>query len=233
MSMADEQGRGRGADDRMTTAEADTFVRPAVRAQRGPDVDTVNVQTVQETARPARERVRWGAVWGGLLAALTALLILSLLGLAVGLSVVNSGATAAGGPPVDTGRNSAIWEGASLIIAFLIGGYVAGRTANTVNRGTAALNGLMVFLLSVPLLLAVVLGGFGNVAGALNLNFSQLQSALTHTSVSVASGDLVAARNAAWGALIGVLIGLIASALGGLLGARNRRAHAAVRYVVD
>lgn len=223
MSMADEQGRGRAANDRMTTADVDV-TQPVGAVRRGYDVNNVNVETVSPT-RP-RDRVRWSAVWAGVLASLTSLVILSLLGLAIGLSMVDATTTATSGPPIVFGRDSAIWEGAMAIISFLIGGYVAGRSANTTRRGTAALNGVVVFLLSMPFMLwlagqgvGVVLGNLGSLIGGLGL-FGQLHSILTHTSVT--PGDVIATRNAAWGALIGVLLGLLFSTIGGLLGARRR-----------
>jgi hypothetical protein len=158
---------------------------------RGPGGGVVEqVEEVREREVPdgfdlRHDRVHWGPIIAGLLTAFTTLLLLSLLGLAVGLTTVNAGtATAQGGPPADVGRNSAIWAAISGIVAFLLGGYVAGRTAAIFNRSWGALNGALVFMLAMPVILwlagqglGTVLGSLGNLSGALASNPSAAQAA--------------------------------------------------------
>lgn len=174
------------------------------------------IREVQESTNFRTDRVRWGPVWAGFLTTLTVFLLLSLLGLAVGLTSVNVGAvTASGTAPADTGRNSAIWLAISGIVSFLIGGYVAGRTAAVFDRAWGALNGAMIFFLAVPLIVWVATMGvtvnLGNLGNTIRHNLGLVQSA--------ASSDN--ARNAAWGTLIALLVALIASAIGGYLGTRR------------
>ena len=184
----------------------------------------------------ARDRVRWGPIWAGLLAALTALVLLSLLGLAIGLTAVDAAQAARqGGPPPATGWVAAVWGAVSAILAFLAGGYLAGWTAAVFNRRWGALNGALVFLLAVPLVLLLtgmglgtILGTLGHYAGALNVDLGQLRGAASQAgqaAQAVQQGDVgraaANARNGAWGALLGVLLGLVASALGGALGTRR------------
>lgn len=208
-------------------------------ASRPPRLEDRHVE-LPEALNLARDRVRWGPIWAGLVTALTTLMLLGLLGLAVGLTVVNAGTAAAqGGPPQETGIASAIWGAVSAILAFLLGGYVAGRTAAVFSRGWGALNGALVFLLAVPIMLwltgqglGFVLGTLGDLAGALNLNPSQVaSSAQAATGQAQQAGQQVdpievartaaTARNAAWATLAGLLLGLGASALGGALGTRR------------
>ena len=74
------------------------------------DRDTEHDVKIPEALNFTRDRVRWGPIIAGLATALTTLLMLSLLGLAIGLTVVNAGdAAAQGGAPDGLGRNSAIW----------------------------------------------------------------------------------------------------------------------------
>ncbi len=193
-----------------------------------------------EALNLARDRVRWGPIWAGLFTALTTLIILSLLGLAIGLTAVDAGQAAAqGGPPQGIGIGAAIWGALTAIIAFLLGGWVAGWTAAVFDRKWGALNGALVFLVAVPatLLLAgfgfgAILGTLGSFAGALNIDPSQIQSAVQgaanqgqQAAPQAQPGDAAqaaqAARTGAWGTLIGLLVGLGASALGGLLGTRR------------
>jgi hypothetical protein len=175
---------------------------------------------------------------------LTTLLLLGLLALAVGLTTLNAGTAATqGGPPPDTGRNSAIWAAVSGILAFALGGYVAGRGAALFNRGWGALNGALVFMLAVPLILwlagqglGTVLGSLGNVSGALASSpnagqaiqgaASQAQAAAQNVQPSDIARAAEGARNTAWGTLAGSLVALVASAVGGSLGTRRPTAQA-------
>jgi hypothetical protein len=184
--------------------------------------------------------VRWGPILAGFLTALTSLLLLNLLGLAIGLTAVNAGTAAAqGGAPPELGRNSAIWAAISGILSFLLGGYVAGRTAAVFDRGWGALNGALVFLLGVPITLwlagqglGAVLGSLGSLASGLTIdpNLAQGAAQSAGEQAQQAANNLqpvdVAraaerARNAAWGAVVASLLGLGAGALGGWLGTRR------------
>jgi hypothetical protein len=187
-------------------------------------------------------RVHWGPIWAGLLTALTSLLLLSLLGLATGLTTVNAGAAAQGGPAGEIGRNAAIWGVVSAILSFLLGGLVAARTAPVFGRGWGVFNGALVFLLALPLILwlagqglGAVLGILGSAAGGLSADPGQAQGAAQgateqarQATQNVQPTDVARAaegvRNGALGALAGSLLGLISSAVGGLLGSRRRLA---------
>jgi hypothetical protein len=183
-----------------------------------------------------RDRVRWGPIVAGLLTALTSLLLLSLLGLAIGLTTVNAGSAAAqGGPPPEVGRNSAIWAGLAGIVSFLLGGYVAGRTAAIFNRNWGALNGALVFMLAVPLILwlagqgvGTVLGSLGGLASGLGSHPGAAQGAAAQAQAAAQNVQPIdvaraaeGARNTAWGTLLGSVLGLAASAIGGALGTRH------------
>jgi hypothetical protein len=238
--MTQERIRIRPGDGHAVPIDA----QPVPGRLRVPALSTEQVEGVHERAVPdgfdlGRDRVHWGPIVAGLLTALTSLLLLSLLGLAVGLTTVNAGTAAAqGGPPPDAGRNSAIWAAVSGVLSFLIGGYVAGRTAAIFRRNWGALNGALVFMLAVPLILwlasqglGTVLGSLGSLAGALGSNPGATQATQSAAAQAQASAQSIqpvdvaraaeGARNAAWGTLLGSLLGLGASALGGFLGTRH------------
>jgi hypothetical protein len=213
-------------------------------------VEEVDVRTLPDGFDLRSDRVHWGPIVAGLLTALTALLLLSLLGLAIGLTTLNAGTAAAqGGPPADAGRNSAIWAGIAGILSFLLGGYVAGRTAALFNRGWGALNGALVFMLAVPLILwlagqglGTVFGSLGNLSGALANTPGAAQAAQGAAGQAQAAAQNVqpidvaraaeAARNTSWGTLAGSLLGLAASAFGGWLGTRHPTATERTRRVI-
>ncbi len=183
-STGDNQGRvGRG-DQRTEVPVTGTS------GHAGPVRETT--RNVSQVMTLPTDRVRWGPIWAGLLSAFFALLVLSLLGLAIGASTVNTGAAVQGTGNQNAGSYSAIWAGISAIIAFLIGGYVAGRTAAVHERGWAALNGALVFLLALPILLwlasqglGALIGNANHIAGGLGINLGQLGNTVTGTAKSI------------------------------------------------
>jgi len=223
-STVDKQGRvGRG--DRPIEA-------PIAAVNDGRETRETTTRNVSQVMTLPTDRVRWGPIWAGLLSAFFTLLVLSLLGLAIGASTVNAGQAAQGTGNQNAGSYSALWAGISAIIAFLIGGYVAGRTAAVHERGWAALNGALVFLLALPLLLwlasqglGALIGNANHIAGGLGINLGQLSTTVTGTArnMTPAQAQQAAdtARNTAWGTLIGLLLGCGAAALGGTLGTRH------------
>ena len=70
-----------------------------------------------------QDQVRWGPIWGGVITTVATLIFLSVLGLAIGLTVFGP----EGGPGVTVA--GAVWGVIITLAAFFLGGYVAGRTA--------------------------------------------------------------------------------------------------------
>jgi hypothetical protein len=95
-----------------------------------PDVEAIPVRedepdVVQRTrVNVGRDRIRWGPIWAGLLTALATFLLLSLLALAIGAQTVDAG------DDVGTVVTTTGWATAVIgLIAFFLGGYVAGLTS--------------------------------------------------------------------------------------------------------
>ncbi len=223
--------RGHVGRDGQRTADGLTAA-PVETVDYGRAVRETTTRGVSQVMTLSTDRVRWGPIWAGLLAAFFTLLVLSLLGLAIGASTVNAGQAAQGSGNQNAGQYSAIWAGISAILAFLIGGYVAGRTAAVHERGWAALNGALVFLLALPILLwlatqglGAIIGNASHIAGGLGINLGQLGTTATGVSKSITPAQAQqaadTARNTAWGTLIGLLLGCGAAALGGTLGTRH------------
>jgi hypothetical protein len=166
------------------------------------------------------DRVRWGPVIAGLFSAITVLVILAILGLAVGLTALETTET----DQRTIGTAAAIWGGASALIAFFIGGWVAGRNAATPGDSPGLINGLMVGVTTVVLMLWLVGTGAGNLLGALtsNLQLIAVSYALGNTELQASAAD---ARTATWITLASLLLALGASALGGWFGGRVHEAE--------
>jgi hypothetical protein len=153
--------------------EADGGVR-----RRGPGLEAIPVREdepdslVHKTeVRTGRDWIRWGPIWAGLLMALASFLLLSVLALAIGAQAVEL-IGAAGTVATITGWATAIIG----LIAFFVGGWVAGATSAP--RGTAAglLNGLLVWALGIVLILVFSALGVGQLFGALGNLFSQFRA---------------------------------------------------------
>src|SRR5688500_3402064 len=116
------------------------------------DVTTVEVR--------AGERIRWGAIIAGLFAALSTLVVLSVLGAAIGLTVYDARNDAEG-----IGMGTLIWTVITMIISFLVGGYVAGRWGAPYRDNSAMVHGAMVWAGAIPVG-SFVLGSIGSMLGS-------------------------------------------------------------------
>ena len=216
-------------------SEARSGIEPRYERSEPRRHDTRDVE-IPEALNFTRDRVRWGPIVAGLLTALTSLLLLGLLGVGLGFNPTDAaGAAARGGPTPEGWRNAAVWAALSGMIAFVLGGYVAGWSAAVFDRKWGALNGALVFLLAVPVALwlagqgfGAILGTFGNFASGLNADPGQAQAAADQArqaATNLTPGDAAraaeTARNTAWASLLSALMGLLASSLGGFLGTRR------------
>ena len=107
------------------------------------------------------DRVRWGSILAGLFAALSTLAVLGILGLALGATAFDPG-----DPARTVGIGAGIWGALSALLAFLVGGWTAARTAAVRGRRNGLLNGSMVWVVAIPLLLYLLTSGIGSVLGA-------------------------------------------------------------------
>jgi hypothetical protein len=219
-----------------TDADATFRVAPTTRRRRmasdpaywrDTDADTdseVDVE-IPESLNYTRDRVRMAPILAGMAAALTTLLLMSLLGLAVGLTVVNAGTAAAeGNVPDGLGRTAAMWGALSAVLAFLLGGWVAGRSAAVFDRQWGALNGALVFMVAIPVILWLASQGVGPVLGNIGSFVGNLipdPAALRDAAPIDVTRAAERARNTAWGTLGGALLGLAAATLGGMYGTRR------------
>ena len=181
---------------------------------------------------PPRDRLRWGPVLAGLVTTLASMLVLTVLGLAIGLSVFEP--TSDGS---DVGTAAAIWSALSALVSFLLGGWVAGKTAGVRGDDNALLNGFMVGASALALTLWLASMGVGNLLGGIGNNIDEIarvgrdQFAAVDTQATAQNAENTAvqayddARHGAWGTLAGMVLALGAAALGGLLGHRSQDHH--------
>jgi len=164
-------------------------------------------------ARAAGDWVRWGPIWAGLITVISMLVLLSALGAAIELSIwgTNSNTTFTYG-----------WISITGFVAYLLGGWIAGRSSGVAGRGASVLNGGLVWALSIVVLLLLlfisVLVGIASVLGGIGLPF-----VLTLTALGAKPQLLggVGPQTAAWITFIALAVALVLAAFGGMVGARR------------
>lgn len=201
---------------------------PAVVRARPTGYTTGADIEVGQNQMPVRNRVQWGPIIAGVVTAAVTMILLSLLGLALGASVL--GRNAEGG---DVSTWATIWGIISALIAFFLGGWVAAKSAAVGGSGSGLLNGLMAGCGTLILLLWLTGLGLGNAFGAAGANFDDLVNVAEGSSVDSA-GEAVAettdtlqanfddVEDGAWWTLIGLLVALGAAAVGGVTGHNKR-----------
>ena len=112
---------------------------------------------VSATAVTPTDRVRWGSIIAGLFAALSTLAVLTVLGIAVAGSSYDPGDNAR-----NFGIGAGIWGAISMLLAFFIGGWLAARSAAVSDRNNGLLNGAMVWVVAIPLMLYMLMGGINS-----------------------------------------------------------------------
>lgn len=162
-----------------------------------------------------RDSTRWGPVWAGLITALTIFLLLQLL--AIGLGLVGIG-------PQEQGFGSGLVSAILGLLAFFVGGLVAGITSAVRGPMPGLVNGFLVWALGVVAIvllsslgLGQIFGALGNVVGQVGVLQNVQQGGANVPDVNP-SQVASAVRSGALGAFFGLLLSAVAAAIGGLIG---------------
>jgi hypothetical protein len=176
-------------------------IRPETPRNRGADdAPHFSPVTPAEDARSVLlNRVSWGAVLAGVVVALVAQLILNMIGIGVGASTLEPGASADQNP---TARGfsigAAVWWTVSGILAALAGGFAAGRLSGQPKENSGAWHGLtswalttlVVFWLLTTAIGGIVGGVYSTLTGAAKAGGSAIQTAAQTAVPTLAStGD--------------------------------------------
>jgi hypothetical protein len=201
-------------------SETRTDAKPDRAAEVGPE-DVVGVGS----------RVSWGAVAAGAVSAGAAYITLSLLALALGLTISDQ----------MWGRNFTVAavaiSGLILLLSLFLGGYVASAATAGEQPREAGFYGVLVWAVMFLVLLTGGLGfGFGHLSGIRQLapasgptvsaerlkeelGLSEQQAQHYRELTQAAAAPELSARDAAWWAFGGVALSLAAAIAGGWLGA--------------
>jgi len=191
--------------------DADVSISTPGRATYAAATPTVRTVRTTRFLGFSREGVDWGAVWGGLLTAIGLFILLSVLGTAIGITAVQETAADAG----DAGRVGGVVSAVLALIAFFVGGYVAGNMSDAHDQGSGGLNGFLVWALALVLILVLAALGAGAAFGTLAQNFGPVVPGAEVDPAAAAEG----AQSAAWIAFISLALAATAATLGGWMGA--------------
>lgn len=165
------------------------------------------------TSDERRDRIRWGPVWAGALTTLSTYVVLQLLFFALGWLDLGFGG----------GGNStvrAVVSGVLGLVAFFLGGAAAGASSLWHRANDGMVNGVVSWAVTVTALLALALIGGGALLGSLAdvaTQFADLRNA--GSGVDIARAAETARDTAGWAAL-GLGLSMVASAIGGSIGAK-------------
>jgi hypothetical protein len=128
-------------------------------------MNPASVEVTTATSARGQPRISWGAIIAGVVAVLVVQALLSVLGIGIGASTidpVNEQQPAAG-----IGIGAGIWFIVSALIAFFVGGWIAGRLAGVPRQIDSLLHGALVWGLAVLLTFYLVTTAVGSlVSGA-------------------------------------------------------------------
>lgn len=211
---------------------------------------------VGETAVGFIRHISWGALFAGIMVAIASQVTLTLLGIGIGLAVVNPGEQQS---PTAMAVGAGLWWLITGLVSLFIGGWVSARVSGSIRKSEGALHGLATWaaaavfsLLLMTTGVAGLIGGSANMLGhyaggqqAQGRSPDQLMDEAreqlgdltgrqprapgerTVTRDDVKSAKDNAARAALW-AFFAMLLGCGAAIGGGVTGAPHPRRSAAV-----
>lgn len=159
--------------------------------------------------------VHWTAIWIGTLTALATALVLGLIGIAVGAHIVVPGYRLLKWS--EFGFGALIFSVFGAFFSFALGGWVAGKIAGIRHSEPAALQGAFVWLLTVLMLILLAGLGAGSLFGTWYGGLTGAPGWIAPPPGPIDPNAVIAARNAALGAMTAILLGLVGSVLGGWL----------------
>ncbi|MGY1719788.1 permease [Blastococcus sp. SYSU DS0552] len=167
--------------------------------------------THHQTPPTRRDRVRWGPVWAGLIVAVPTFLLLQLATLALGWWDMGGG----------DGNNADLISGINGLLALFLGGLTAGATALWRGVSEGLLHGILVWALTVVTIVLLTLFGGGALLGSLAGVVTDVAGIQQANLPDIQAGQAAeTARSAASWAVLGLGLSIIASALGGVIGAK-------------
>lgn len=123
--------------------------------------------------------LRWGAILAGVAAGLSTQLLLAMLGLASGLSLANVS------EGVTPGSGTLLWSILSLLVAALVGSYVAGRVSGLSRKVDGMLHGVVTWSVSTLLFIMMATSVGGTLLSGIFYDIGQGSAAINQAPSSI------------------------------------------------
>lgn len=121
------------------------------------------VEFVTSTERARLAPISWPAIFASLAVGISVMLLLTLAGVAIGISVVEPGADS----PRDITMGAAVWQTFSMLIAALVGGYVAARLSGLRRTSDGVLHGAVAWGATTVLYAALATTAIGTLTAGM------------------------------------------------------------------
>jgi hypothetical protein len=189
-----------------------------VHEHNGEERHHVGSRTPPEVYPSTISRISWGAIFAGTVVAFVAQILFTLLGLAIGLTIVEP--MTAQAPWEGIGIGAGIWWVVTALISLFLGGWAAGRLSGMPLRQDAMLHGVVVWGLIALVSVFFAISGVGAVASGPLGTIQQAMRQMIGQVGQINQMDLtVGVMMSAWWAFGALLVGVIAVAIGAALGA--------------
>src|SRR5262245_8022692 len=132
--------------------------------------------------------VGWGAVFGGFFVGAGVVLLLTILGVAVGVTVLPDPRVVGPEGAVKLGIGAAIWAALGLLVGFFVGGCVAGRAINHPDRAGAVIQGMLVWTVGIVAVVVLVTSGISVGVSGLFHGLGLLTRGAIVSSLATATG---------------------------------------------
>ncbi len=136
-----------------------------------------------------RPVVGWSGVFAGLVVGAGVVGLLSVLGVAVGITVLPDGRMAGGEGGARLGIGTGVWAALSLLVGFFVGGLVSTRATNHTDRGGAVIQGTLVWILGVVTVVALVMSGISAGVTGVFQSFGLITRGAIVSSLATATGN--------------------------------------------
>jgi hypothetical protein len=209
--------------------ESDGAPDHEVHEHDGQERHHVGSRTPPEVHPSTISRISWGAIFAGTAVAFVAQILFTLLGLAIGLTIVEPMTGQA--PWEGVGIGAGIWWVVTALISLFLGGWTAGRLSGMPLRQDAMLHGVVVWGLVTFISVFFAVAAAGAVASGPIGTIQQAMQQMIGQIGQVDQTDLTGGVTmSAWWAFGALLAGVIAVAVGAALGApRDLSASPGVR----
>jgi hypothetical protein len=121
------------------------------------------VEFVTSTERARVAAISWPAIFASLAVGISVMLLLTLAGVAIGISVVEPGADS----PRAITMGAAVWQTFSMLIAALVGGYVAARLSGLRRTADGVLHGAVAWGATTVLYAALATTAIGTLTAGM------------------------------------------------------------------